>query len=217
MEAIERALIDMPPSAGGFHSRVVVGPRQGKDAETGSKPLFGMRASGHDLLEKRGGRRADFFGGGDESARRPGRMAPVGARHVFGKRRMAAPVRGAQMIGDALAFEEYLGRFVGDAHVDRFADQSERRGIPMAVDLDMVIGGNATALPNGEGVRLLPQLLQGRPVIAAKSSARLALKPFIRRALSSARLKKRRLRSLATIHRSAIRTDCSTLALSRGL
>jgi hypothetical protein len=44
------------------------------------------------------------------------------------------------MTGDALAFEEYLDRFVGDAHVDQFADQPERRGIPMAVDLDMVIG-----------------------------------------------------------------------------
>jgi hypothetical protein len=55
-------------------------------------------------------------------------MAPVGAWRVFGKRRMAAPVRGAQMAGDALAFEEYLERFVGDAHVDQFADQSERRG-----------------------------------------------------------------------------------------
>ncbi len=37
---------------------------------------------------------------------------------------------------------ENLDRLVGEAHVDEFADQPERRGMPMAVDFDAVVGGD---------------------------------------------------------------------------
>ena len=39
---------------------------------------------------------------------------------------------GALMAGDALPLVEDLDRLAGKAHVDEFADQAERRGIPVA-------------------------------------------------------------------------------------
>ena len=72
------------------------------------------------------------------------------------------------MAGDALSLVENLDRLVGDADVDEFADQPERRGIPVAVDFDMVVGGDAAALPDGEGVGLVGQRLQRRLVDGRK-------------------------------------------------
>ena len=112
----------------------------------------------HDRLEQRGGRRADRFGVGDEAGRRPSRVPTMGARHVLGDRRVAAPVGRARMAGDALPLVEGLDRLVGEADVDELADQPERRGIPVAVDFNVVVGGDAAALPDGEGVRLVGEL-----------------------------------------------------------
>ncbi len=75
---------------------------------------------------------------------------------------MAAPVRRAQMAGDALSLVENLDRLVGDARINQFLDEAEGRRIPVAVDLDVVVGGDATALPDRESVRLARQRLQRR-------------------------------------------------------
>jgi hypothetical protein len=56
------------------------------------------------------------------------------------------------MAGDALSFVENLDRFVGDADIDEFLDEAEGRRIPVAVDLDVVVGRDAAALPDREGV-----------------------------------------------------------------
>ena len=122
--------------------------------------------------------------------------------------RMAAAVRRPRMAGDALSLVENLDRLVGDADVDEFADQPERRGIPVAVDFDMVVGGDAAALPDGEGVGLVGQRLQRRLVDGRKEfdTARVVTlhdadvdvaDVFEIMTLRSAALKNRRLRSLA--------------------
>ena len=79
----------------------------------------------------------------------------MGAGHVLGKCRVAAAVGRADMTGDALPLEEYLYRFVGDAHVDEFLDEAEGRGIPVTIDFDVVIRRDATALPDGERIGLV--------------------------------------------------------------
>src|SRR5271170_3610511 len=67
---------------------------------------------------------------------------------------MAAPVRRAQMAGDPLSLVENLDRLVGDPRINQFFDEAEGRRIPMAVDLDVVVGGDAAALPDRESVGL---------------------------------------------------------------
>ncbi len=46
------------------------------------------------------------------------------------------------MAGDAPALVEDLDGALDDARVDELADQPERHRVIMAVDLDMVVGGN---------------------------------------------------------------------------
>ena len=79
------------------------------------------------------------------------------ARHVFGKRRVTATVGRAHMTGDALPLEKYLHRFVGDAHIDEFANEAEGRGIPVTVDPRRDNLARRGTLPDGEGVGLVRQ------------------------------------------------------------
>ena len=51
-----------------------------------------------------------------------------------------------------------------DVDINLLPDRPERQGIPGAVDLDMIVGRNAGALPTGERVGLRRQRLQVRPV-----------------------------------------------------
>jgi len=62
--------------------------------------------------------------------------------------------------GDPLAFMEDLDGLVGNAHVDQFADQAVRSGIPMAIDLDVVVRGDAATLPARKDVGLVRQFSQ---------------------------------------------------------
>ena len=75
----------------------------------------------------------------------------------------------------------------------------------------MVVQGDPAMLPNGEGIGFGRKFFNAGVSIRGESSARLALKPFISRALrsrtssamarlSSAMVKKRRLHSLSRIH-----------------
>ena len=148
----------------GVDARPAIGARQGENPQAGSKALFGMRAGDHDRFAQGGGRWADLLRVGHDAGRRPGCVAPVRAGHVLGDGGVAAPVRRPRMAGDALSFVEDLDGLVGDADVDEFLDQPERRGVPVAVDLDMVVGRNPAALPNGEGVGFIGQRLQRRLV-----------------------------------------------------
>ena len=49
---------------------------------------------------------------------------------------------------------------VGDADIDEFADQAVRRGIPMTIDLDMIVGRDAATLPAGKDIGLVRQRRQ---------------------------------------------------------
>jgi len=82
------------------------------------------------------------------------------ARHVIGNRRMAAPVGCTGMARDPLTLVEDLDRLVGDAHIDEFTDEPIRGGIPMAVDLDVIVGRDAATLPARKDVWLVRQLCQ---------------------------------------------------------
>jgi hypothetical protein len=85
----------------------------------------------------------------------------MGARHMIGDGGMATPVGRAGVAGDPLSLVEDLDGLVGDADIDEFTDQAVRSGIPMAVDLDVIVGRDAAALPARKDlglVRRLPQL-----------------------------------------------------------
>src|SRR6202050_4121073 len=147
-------------SAGGVDARVVVAPGQRKNAEAGAKALLGMRPCSNDGLEKRGGRGADLLAGRDQSSGRPLAVAAMGARHVIGNRGVASPVGRTGVARNPLSLVEDLDRLVGDADIDEFTDQAVRGGIPMAVDLDVIVGRDAATLPARKDVGLVGQLPQ---------------------------------------------------------
>jgi hypothetical protein len=59
---------------------------------------------------------------------------------------------------------ENLDRLVSDAYIDEFTDKPIRGGIPMAVDLDVIIGRDAATLPARKDVWLGRQFSQLKPV-----------------------------------------------------
>jgi hypothetical protein len=69
---------------------------------------------------------------------------------------MASPVGRTGVTGDPLAPVEDLDGFVSDTDIDEFTDQAVRGGIPMAIDLDVVVGGDAATLPARKDI-LLPE------------------------------------------------------------
>ena len=61
---------------------------------------------------------------------------------------------------DPLSLVEDLDGLVGDTDIDEFTDQAVRGGIPMAIDLDVVVGGDAATLPARKDVGLVRQFSQ---------------------------------------------------------
>ncbi len=119
-----------------------------------------MRPGLDDGLEERRGRWTDLLAGDDQPSRRPFAVAAVGARHMIGDGGMATPVGGAGVAGDPLSLVEDLDGLVGDADIDEFTDQAVRGGIPMAIDLDVIVGRDAAALPACKDIGLVRQLPQ---------------------------------------------------------
>src|SRR3954471_13692780 len=147
-------------STGCIDARIVVAPGQRQDAEAGAKALLGMRPGSDDGLEKGSGRRTNPLAGRDQPSRRPLAVAAMGARHVIGNRRVAAPVGRTGVARDPLTLVENLDRLGSDAHIDEFTDKPIRGGIPMAVDLDMIVGRDAATLPARKDVWLVRQFSQ---------------------------------------------------------
>src|SRR6478609_9273686 len=147
-------------SAGGIDARMVVAPGQRQDTEAGAKALLGMRPGLDDDLEERRGRWTDLLAGSDQPSRCPFAVAAVGARHMIGDGGMAAPIGRTGMAGDPLPFVEDLHGLVSDADIDEFTDQAVRGGIPMAVDLDVVVGRDAATLPACKDIGLVRQRSQ---------------------------------------------------------
>ena len=79
-------------SAGGIDGHIAVAPGQRQDAEAGAKALLGMRSGSDDSLEKGSGRGTNPLAGRDQPSRCPLAVAAMGARHVIGNCRVAAPV-----------------------------------------------------------------------------------------------------------------------------
>src|SRR5664279_2819551 len=119
-----------------------------------------MGPGSDDGLEKGRGRWTDPLTGRDQPTRRPLAVAAMGARHVIGNRGVAAPVGRTGVARDPLALVENLDRLVSDAHIDEFTDKSIGGGIPMAVDLDVIVGRDAATLPACKDVWLVRQFSQ---------------------------------------------------------
>jgi len=81
-------------------------------------------------------------------------IASMRTRHVFGDRGMPATTGTTQVNGDALAFAEQLDGMGGDARVELLSDQPVRHRVIVPVDVDVIIGRDATDPPLGIFVRL---------------------------------------------------------------
>ena len=128
--------------------------------EAGAKALLGVRSGFDDDLEERRGRWTDLLAGAHQPSRCPFAVAAVGAGHMIGNRGVAAPVGRTGVAGDPLSLVEDLDGLVGDTDIDEFTDQAVRGGIPMAVDLDVIIWGDTATLPARKDVGLVPQFSQ---------------------------------------------------------
>ncbi len=131
--------------AGCIDARFVVAPGQRENAEAGAKALIGMRPVSDESLEEGGGGGADLFAG-KIPPQRPLAVATVRARLIV-NRRVAAQVGRTGVAGGHLTLVEDLDHRVGDAHIDEFADEAVGRGIPVPVDLDMIVRRDAATLP----------------------------------------------------------------------
>src|ERR1700719_2084956 len=147
-------------SAGCINAGVVVAPGQRQDAEAGAKALLGMRPSRDDSLEKGSRRGSDPLASRDQPSRRPLAVAAMRAWHVIGNRRVAAPIGRTGMARDPLTLVEDLDRLVSDANIDEFTEHPIRSGIPMAVDLDVIVRRDAATLPARKDVWLVRQFSQ---------------------------------------------------------
>jgi hypothetical protein len=66
---------------------------------------------------------------------------------MIGDGGMATPIGCTGVARDPLTFVKDLDNLVGGADIDEFTDQGIRGGIPMAIDLDVIVGGDAATLP----------------------------------------------------------------------
>ena len=73
---------------------------------------------------------------------------------MFGDRGVTPTQRTAEVAGDAGAAMEQLDGLLGDPCFDRLAHQPEGHGIPVSMQLDVVVDACATAAPLGIDVRL---------------------------------------------------------------
>src|SRR5271156_2649308 len=146
--------------AGCIDARIAIALGQRQNAEAGAEALLGMRPVSHDSLEEGRGGGTDPLAGRDQSSRRPLAVAAMCARHVIGNRGMAAPVGRTGVARDPATLVEDLDRLVSDAHIDEFSDEAVRGGIPMPVDLDVIVGRDAATLPARKNVWLVRQFSQ---------------------------------------------------------
>ena len=141
IEATGAGLDEDAASAGGIEARACRSswPATGCP-EAGAKALLGMRPDGDAGLEKGSGEGSKHLAAHDQHypALFPLAVAAMGARHVIGNCRVAAPVGRQGMARDPLTLVENLDHcLVSDAHIDEFTDEAIKGGIRMAVDQDM--------------------------------------------------------------------------------
>jgi hypothetical protein len=89
------------------------------------RALLGMRAGSDDRLEKGSGRGTNPLAGRDQPSRCPLAVAAMGARHVIGNRRVAAPVGRTGVARDPLTLVENLDRLVGETNLRALLAASE--------------------------------------------------------------------------------------------
>ena len=113
----------------------------------------------HDRLDQRDGRWADLGGLAHHALRCPLGVTPVRARHVLRDCRVPVGHARSCMGRDPRAVVEDLDGGVGETRLDRLAQQPERYRVVMIVDLDVIVGRDAAALPLGITIGLVRQLL----------------------------------------------------------
>jgi hypothetical protein len=111
-------------AAGGLDACRAVTAREPQDAETGTEALFGVRLCRHDRLDEGDGGGTDFGRFPSHPGRRPLGVAPVGARHVLGNRRVPAARMRPSMARHTSALMQDLDRGVGDARLELLADEA---------------------------------------------------------------------------------------------
>ena len=139
-------------------------PDQAHDAEAGAEALFGMWPTLQDQLAQGRRGRTDRGGLAADAIEGPVGISPMARRHVIGDGGMAVIAAGAQMRGDPLALEEDLDGTRRQPHLDLAASEAVGHAVEVSLDLDVVIDADPPQPPFGEGVGLVWQALQVRPI-----------------------------------------------------
>ena len=143
---------------------------QAHDAEAGAEALLGVRPALQDQLAQGCGGGADRGGFLADALDGPVGIAPMAGRHVIGHSGVPVIAAGAQMCGDALAFEEDLDGARRQPHLDFAPGKAVRHAVEVRLDLDVVVDADPPQPPFGIGVGLAGNGLRG-----GRSSSRSAL------------------------------------------
>ena len=139
-------------SAGGIDARVVVDPGQRQDAEAGTKASLGMRPCSDDVLEKRRDSGTDPLAGCDQPSR-ASICRSGGGRSAYDRRWWyghADWVHGRRSRSSDLCERSRQScRRCGHRRVHGSGDKGIRGGIPMAIDLDVIVGATRQRFQRG--------------------------------------------------------------------
>src|SRR5512144_611621 len=91
-------------------------------------------------------------------------VAPMAGGHVIGDSGVPVIAAGAQMRGDALAFEENLDGARRQPDLDLAAGEAVRHAVKVRLDLDVVLDPGPPQPPFGISIRLTWQRLEVWPV-----------------------------------------------------
>jgi len=157
---VEAADLD-GPGGDRFGAGVLDVAKQAHHAQTGPEALLGVRASGEDGDDQTLGLRANRGGPSPKPIRRPVRVAAMGTGHVIRVRAVASSAISTLMGSDPLAPMEDLDRAGGRPQIDLLPDEAVWHRVEEALELDVVIRGDAHQTPFGEFVVVAREAREG--------------------------------------------------------
>ena len=130
-----------------LHTCLAMVAGQTHQAQAGAIALFRMFLLHHEALDQLSGGWPNRCHPGQQLARRPLGMRPMGGRHMLGERGVMALQAASGMAGDALAFGQHFDRAARNAQLDHLMDQLVRHAVVIALEFDVVVDIDRGFLP----------------------------------------------------------------------
>jgi hypothetical protein len=135
------------PAASGFKALGTIAFSQPHDAQTGPEPLLRMGPRGEKSFHDLRGRATALGCPPDQPLWRPGRVVPVGFRHVRRDRTVTALAEGALVARHPFALVEDFHHLGTQANRKLLLDQRVGHRVVMAIDFEVIIDVAACEFP----------------------------------------------------------------------